>query len=88
MATATRPLQFSQEVVRWKPVRLNVTSVIVELNATHRLMVLRFLTSAELDRIVEAYVSEKDVQRREVLKSCYKEITGVDIESRVSILQD
>jgi hypothetical protein len=57
-------------------------------DATHRLIVLRFLTSAELDRIVQAYVSETDVQRKELLRSSYREITGIDIESRVRILQD
>ena len=54
--------------------------------AAHRLMPLRFVAGAELDRIVEAYRSESNAQRKELLKSCYREITGENIEERLTRL--
>jgi|SRR5215813_207254 len=56
--------------------------------AAHRLTPLRFFAHADLDRIVNAYSSESDQKRRELLKSCYREITGEDIEQRAVRLND
>ena len=57
-------------------------------NAAQRLKVLRFIASADMDRIVNAYISESDQSRKEILKICYREITGEDIEQRAHIIQD
>lgn len=57
-------------------------------HAAHRLTVLRYLAAPELDRIVAAYISETDAQRKETLRSYYRQITGEDIEVRVRIVQD
>lgn len=56
--------------------------------AAHRLMPLRFFAGPELDQIVNAYRAESNAQRKELLKSCYREITGDDIENRVVIMDD
>lgn len=56
--------------------------------AAHRLMPLRFFVGGELDKIVHAYSATSDEKRKELLKSCYREITGDNIETRVHILQD
>lgn len=56
--------------------------------AAHRLVTLRFFASVELDQMANAYLSETDPARRELLKSCYREITGEDIENRANILRD
>ena len=56
--------------------------------AARRLMPLKFFADAELDRIVDAYTSEPDQRRRELLKSCYREITGESIEQRAARLND
>jgi hypothetical protein len=56
--------------------------------ATQQLAVLKFFTNAELNRIVDAYISEKDAERKAMLKSRYREITGEDIELRARIIQD
>jgi hypothetical protein len=56
--------------------------------ATHRLVPLRFFADAELDQMVNAYLSETDPTRKELLKSCYREITGASIENRGAILRD
>ncbi|PYS81303.1 MAG: hypothetical protein DMF70_09500 [Acidobacteria bacterium] len=56
--------------------------------AAHRLVPLRFFADAELDRVVQAYIAESDPQRKKILKSCYREVTGEDIEVRVRIVQD
>lgn len=50
MATATRPTPFTQAVTRWRPVKLDVTAVIVELNTMHRLM-------SDLDKTFQAFVA-------------------------------
>lgn len=57
-------------------------------HAVQRLSVLRFLSDEELERIPLAYLSERDESRRQLLRSCYREITGEDLEDRVRILQD
>jgi hypothetical protein len=56
--------------------------------AARRLVPLRFLASAELDQIVDAYSASSDEKRKELLKSCYREITGESIENRANILRD
>jgi hypothetical protein len=56
--------------------------------AAHRLVPLRFFADAELDQIVNAYTFAKDEKRKELLKSCYREITGDSIENRAPILRD
>jgi cytochrome bd-type quinol oxidase subunit 2 len=56
--------------------------------AVRQLAVLRFFTNAELNRIVEAYVSETNTERKAMLRSCYREISGEDIELRARILAD
>ena len=56
--------------------------------AAHRLVPFRFFADAELDRVVQAYIAESDPQRKQLLKSCYRDVTGEDIEVRVRILQD
>jgi hypothetical protein len=56
--------------------------------AAHRVMPLRFFAGAELDEIVNAYTTTSDGKRKELLKSCYREITGDSIENRANILQD
>ena len=50
--------------------------------AAHRLTPLRFFADAELDRLVNVYWSESDEKRKELIKSCYREITGESIENR------
>jgi hypothetical protein len=50
--------------------------------AAHRLAPLRFFADAELDRLVNVYWSESDEKRKELIKSCYREITGESIENR------
>jgi hypothetical protein len=56
--------------------------------AAQRLVPLRFLASAELDQIVNAYSASSDEKRKELLKSCYREITGDSIENRAHMLDD
>jgi hypothetical protein len=55
-------------------------------NAVHRLTVLRFFASSELDRIVQSYISEKDEERKQALRSSYREITGADIETLIRVV--
>ncbi|HKO35454.1 MAG TPA: hypothetical protein VJV21_03185 [Pyrinomonadaceae bacterium] len=68
------------EIIRADPVRAQY--------AAQQLAVLRFFASANLDRIVWAYASETDENRKQSLKSCYREITGKDIDQRLLILND
>jgi hypothetical protein len=56
--------------------------------AAHRLVPLRFFAEPELDQIALAYTSESDEQRKRLLKVCYREITGDDIENRAAIPRD
>lgn len=56
--------------------------------AAHRLTSLGFFADSELDRIVSAYRSEKDEKRKELLRSCYREITGDNLENRARINPD
>ena len=68
------------EIIRADPVRAPY--------AAQQLAVLRFFGSADVDRIVWAYASETDENRKQFLKSCYREITGKDIDRRLLILND
>jgi len=68
------------EIIRADPVRAPY--------AAQQLAVLRFFASADVDRIVWAYASETDENRKQLLKSCYREITGKDIDRRLLILND
>jgi len=52
--------------------------------AAHRLAPLSFFAGSELDQIVNAYSSATDEKRRQLLKSCYQEITGESIENRAA----
>ena len=56
--------------------------------AAQQLAVLRFFASADVDRIVWAYASETDENRKQSMKSCYREITGKDIDQRLLVLND
>jgi hypothetical protein len=56
--------------------------------AAHRLAPLSFFANSELDQIVNAYSGASDEKRKQLLKSCYQEITGQSIENRANILQD
>ena len=56
--------------------------------AVSRLGPLKYLVGSESNKIVSAYLSTSDPSRKQLLKSCYLEITGEDIERRVAILQD
>jgi hypothetical protein len=53
-----------------------------------RLKPISYIASSEMDRLVLAYLSEPDDARRELLKTCYHEITGESIEERAQILAD
>jgi hypothetical protein len=57
-------------------------------SAAQRLKVLKFVATADVDRIVDAYIAESDPSRKEILKNTYREITGEDIEHRARIIQD
>jgi hypothetical protein len=56
--------------------------------AVHLLIPFQYFDDAQLDKIVNAYLNEKDPERRALLKSCYQEIAGEDIETRARILRD
>ena len=58
------------------------------LRAARRLMPLRFFAEAELNQVVQAYIAESDPTRKQVLKNCYHEVTGRDIDERVNALRD
>ena len=56
--------------------------------AAHRLIPIQYLAQPELNKIVDAYLSEKDEARRAQLKSIYLQITGEDIAARARFLDD
>lgn len=56
--------------------------------AAQQLAVLRYFASADMERIPQAYLSERDESRKQLMRSCYREITGEDLEDRIRILQD
>jgi len=90
-------LAFSLPLVLSLEIRAAVTDAVNEVChgdprradfAAHRLIPLRFFAEAELDKIVDAYSSEPSQERREQLKSLYREITGDDIEARARRRRD
>jgi hypothetical protein len=50
--------------------------------------VLRYFADTDLDRIALAYLSGPDENRKQILRTSYREITGNDLEARVQIIQD
>ena len=56
--------------------------------AARRVIPLRFFADSELEKMVNAYAAESDQQRKELLRVCYREITGENIENRLVILRD
>lgn len=58
-----------------------------ELAVVH-LRRLPFIPQHDLEPLVQAYLIEKDPNRKEILKTSYRVLTGEDIEIRVAILND
>ena len=56
--------------------------------AARRLIPLRYFAEAELNKIPEAYLTEQDPQKREQLRTLYRQITGDDLELRAQMLRD
>ena len=56
--------------------------------AAHRIWPLKYFVGAESNKIVTAYQEASDPARKQLLKDCYQEITGEDIEVRIRIMQD
>jgi hypothetical protein len=56
--------------------------------AARRLRPIRWLAAGELDQMVWSYGKATDPQRRERLARSYRQITGDDIETRLSHLYD
>lgn len=56
--------------------------------ATQRIAPLKYFVGIESNRIVAAYIQSSDPARKQLLKKCYHEITGEDIEVRVRIMRD
>ena len=56
--------------------------------AAHRIWPLRYFVGVESNKIVTAYQEASDPARKQLLKDCYQEITGEDIEVRMRIMQD
>jgi hypothetical protein len=56
--------------------------------ATHRIWPLKYFVGVESNKIVTAYQEASDPARKQLLKDCYQEITGEDIEVRIRIMRD
>ena len=56
--------------------------------AAQRLIPLRYISEAEMNKIPAAYFAEQDPQKREQLRMRYRQITGEDLEVRARILRD
>lgn len=56
--------------------------------AAQQLAVLKYFASSDIERIPQAYLSERDESRKQLMRSYYREITGEDLEDRIRILQD
>jgi hypothetical protein len=56
--------------------------------AAQRLIPLRYVAEAELNRISEAYLAEQNPEKREQLRMLYQQITGEDLEVRARMLRD
>jgi len=58
------------------------------LAVAQQLKPINYIASSEMDRLVLAYMSERDEARRELIKNCYQEITGENIEERARAMMD
>ncbi len=56
--------------------------------AAHRIAPLKYFVGVESDQIVTAYLQTAEPMRKQILKECYQEITGEDIEARIKIRRD
>lgn len=56
--------------------------------AAHRVGPLRYFVGDESNPIVTAYQEASEPARKQLLKNCYQEITGEDIEVRIRIMAD
>jgi len=56
--------------------------------AADRLRWIPFLPQGSFEPVVTAYESEKDPQKKEILKKVYRDATGEDIDYRLMILSD
>lgn len=56
--------------------------------AAHRISPLKYFVGAESNQIVTAYQEASEPARKQLLKNCYQEITGEDIEVRIRIMAD
>ncbi len=56
--------------------------------AAHRIGPLRYFVGVESDQIVTAYQQASEPARKQLLRNCYQEITGEDIEVRIRIMND
>jgi hypothetical protein len=56
--------------------------------AAHRIWPLRYFVGDVSNKIVTAYEQAADPARKELLKNCYQEITGEDIELRIRVMRD
>src|SRR5439155_24626383 len=54
--------------------------------ATHRLRLIRYFAGAEMDKMADAYASEWDPERKQIIKDSYRQITGEEIETRLRSL--
>lgn len=57
-------------------------------HAVQTLMVLGYFAETDLQPIVQAYRSERDEARKQLLRNCYRELTGKDLERAVPVVQD
>ena len=56
--------------------------------AAHRISPLKYFVGAESNQIVTAYREASQPARKQLLRNCYQEITGEDIEVRIRIMAD
>jgi hypothetical protein len=56
--------------------------------AAHRVAPLGYFVGVESNEVVTAYMQATDPARKQLLRNCYQEITGEDIEVRIRIMQD
>jgi len=57
-------------------------------SAAHRISPLTVFVGVESEKIVTAYQETSDPARKKLLKDCYQEITGEDIDARIRIIRD
>ncbi len=56
--------------------------------AAQRMWPLKYFVGIESNKIVTAYEQTSDPARKQLLKSCYQEITGEDIDEHIRIMHD